>query len=63
MNEKAHELNDNELKGLIVQATGAGKDTSTVAAILGSFKTLKAFANFKDLPEVSAVREEQQAED
>ncbi len=62
MNEKAHELNDNELKGLIVQATGAGKDTSTVNAILGSFKTLKAFANFRDLPELGAVRQEQQAE-
>ena len=63
MNEKAHELNDNELKGLIVQATGAGKDTSTVSAILGSFKALKAFASFKVLPEGTDAKEEQQVED
>lgn len=59
MNEKAHELSDNELKGLIVQATGAGKGTSTVKAIVGSFKALKAFASFKVLPEGTDAKEEQ----
>lgn len=48
MNEKAHTLTDNELKGLVVQATGLEKDSRTVQAIIGSFKTLKALASFKE---------------
>lgn len=62
MDEKAHELNDKELKGLVVQATGSGKDTSTVASILGSFKVIKAFASFNGLPEGDAANEKQQVE-
>lgn len=58
MNEKAFELNDKDLKGLVVQATGAGSETRTVSAILASFKVLKAFANFKHLSGESAAVEE-----
>lgn len=50
MNEKAHELNDGDLKGLVVQATGLAESNSSVAAIIGSFKTIKAFADFKNVP-------------
>ena len=45
-NENAHGLKDAEVKGLIVEATGLEPDGSTVKAILGSFKALKAFAKF-----------------
>lgn len=55
MNEKANELNDQNLKGLIVQATGAQADSSTVNGILGSFKTVKAFADFKQESETADV--------
>lgn len=47
MNEKANELSDNDLKGLIVQATGLERNNRTVQAIVGSFKTLKDRANFE----------------
>src|SRR5262245_30446744 len=41
-NEYAHNLKDSELKGLIVEATGLEPGGSTVKAIIGSFKALKA---------------------
>lgn len=52
-NEYAHDLKDAELKGLIVEATGLGPDSSTVRAIVGSFKAVKALAEFDgvDAPE------------
>jgi hypothetical protein len=45
-NEYAHDLKDSDLKGLIIEATGHEPDGSTVKAIVGSFKALKAFAKF-----------------
>jgi hypothetical protein len=53
MNEYVHDLNDNDLKSLIVQATGAASGSSTVKAIVGSFKALRAYADF-DAKEVPA---------
>jgi hypothetical protein len=47
MNEYAQDASDKELKGLVVQATGAEPESRVVAAIVGSFKTLKSFANFE----------------
>jgi hypothetical protein len=46
INEYAHNAKDADLKGLIVQATGAEKDSKTVQATFGSFKALKSFADF-----------------
>jgi len=46
VNEYAHALSDKELKGVIVQVTGMEGSNSAVSAILGSFKALKAFADF-----------------
>lgn len=46
IDENVHKATDDELRGLIVQITGTDKDSSTVAAILGSFKALKAYADF-----------------
>lgn len=47
MNEYVHDLTDTDLKSLIVQATGAASTSSTVKSIVGSFKALKAYANFE----------------
>lgn len=46
-NEYAHELSDTEVKGLIVESSGFEHDSSTVKAILGSYKALKAYAKFE----------------
>jgi Family of unknown function (DUF5343) len=47
INEYAHDAKDPDLKGLIVQATGADEGSKTVQATIGSFKALRAFADFK----------------
>jgi Family of unknown function (DUF5343) len=47
INEYAHELNETELRGVVVQATGLEETASTVKSIMGSFKALRAFANFE----------------
>ncbi|HUF32414.1 MAG TPA: DUF5343 domain-containing protein [Acidimicrobiales bacterium] len=46
VNEYAHDLDDKKLKDLIIQVTGAETGSSTVGAILGSFRALQAFASF-----------------
>jgi len=46
-NEYAHELSDDELKGLIVQVTGLEGDSGTAKAMIGSFKALREFADFE----------------
>lgn len=45
-NEYAHDLNDKDLKGLIVETTGLEPDSGTVKYAVASFKALKAFAKF-----------------
>lgn len=45
-NEYAHDLNDSDLKGLVVESTGLEPSGSTAKSIVGSFKALKAFAKF-----------------
>jgi hypothetical protein len=48
INEYIHDVTDeSELRGVIVQATGLEKGSSTVRAILGSFKALRALADFE----------------
>jgi hypothetical protein len=62
-NEKAQELKDAEIRGLIVEATGAEPDGTTVKSILGSYKALKAYARFDELeaaPSDVDAEEEQQ---
>ena len=44
INEYVNDVNDGDLRGIIVQATGSEKDSQTVKAVAGSFKALKAFA-------------------
>jgi hypothetical protein len=50
MNEQAHQLEEQDLKGLIVQATGSEAESSTVKFTLGSFKMLKQAADFESPP-------------
>jgi len=52
MNEYVHDLKDADLKSLVVQATGMATTSSTVKAIVGSFKALKAYANFEMVGEI-----------
>lgn len=63
INEYAHELSDDELKGVVVQATGAAEGSSTVRAIVGSFKALKAFATFDDGADDYELANEEDEED
>lgn len=46
INEYAHELDNNGLAAIVVQATGWDKSSSSVKSAVGSFKALKAFADF-----------------
>jgi hypothetical protein len=56
-NEFCHLLNDEELKGLIVEVTGNAPDSRTVSASVSTFKNLKTYANF-DNPIVSKHTDE-----
>lgn len=46
VDERVHELSDEKLKGIILQASGVEGNSSTLKAMTGSFKALKAYANF-----------------
>ncbi|WP_156457810.1 DUF5343 domain-containing protein [Altererythrobacter sp. Root672] len=45
-NEYLHELSDKEIKGLILEETGAAADSSSPNLILSCIKALKQFADF-----------------
>jgi Family of unknown function (DUF5343) len=45
-NEYMYKLNDEELKGLVLEETGAEEDSSTVPLILACIKQLKKFAKW-----------------
>jgi hypothetical protein len=51
-NEYAHDLEDGELKGLIVQVTGQSADSNTVSLIQRTYKNLKELADFEAMPNV-----------
>ena len=46
INEYAHDLNDKDLKDLVLRVTGGEEGSSPATAIIGSFKALAAFASF-----------------
>jgi hypothetical protein len=50
-NEYVHNAKDADLRGLVVQVTGSEEDSTTVKTIVGSFKALKAFADFDAAPD------------
>lgn len=45
-NEYVHNATDEDLKGLILQVTGLEEDSKLIPAMVASFKTLRAFADF-----------------
>jgi Family of unknown function (DUF5343) len=53
-NEYMHRLSDDDLKGLVIEETGAGEDTSVPALIVGCISALKSFANFSETQLVRA---------
>ena len=56
VNEYIHDASEKDLKGVVVQVTGSEPTSSTVKAIIGSFKAVRAFASFdgEDLLDDSA---------
>lgn len=49
-NEYMHKLSDEELKGLVLEETGAEQDSATVPLILACIKQLKKFAKWDVVP-------------
>lgn len=47
-NEYAHELNDAELKDLVVQVTGLDSNSKNVTSIANSFKSINEYASFEN---------------
>jgi hypothetical protein len=56
--EYAHDLNDKDLLGTVVQATGLEAGSTTAKAMVGSFKALRSFADFEIKEEKPAGNEE-----
>ncbi|WP_285724993.1 DUF5343 domain-containing protein [Psychromicrobium xiongbiense] len=56
-NEYVHDASDKDLKGLIVQVTGLEEGSKLIPAMVGSFKTLKAFADFSAEPNADLDQE------
>jgi hypothetical protein len=46
-NEFMHELPDDKLRGLVIEETGQGKDSSTLPLIIGCIKAIKKYADWK----------------
>ena len=51
MNEYVHDASEKDLKGLVVQATGAERDSRVVQAVVTTFKALKRLATFDAIEE------------
>lgn len=47
VNEEIHKAKDADVRGAIVQVTGAKEDSTTGKVIFGSFKALRGFADFE----------------
>jgi len=58
INEYAHHASDAELRGIVVQATGLEENSSTVRAIIKSFRALQAFADFDSSTSSMAAEDE-----
>lgn len=54
MNENVHAMPDNEVRGLIVEATGGEKDSQVTKLTLATFKSLKEMADFSEAPPVES---------
>jgi hypothetical protein len=47
-NEYMHQLSDEKLRGLIIEETGQGDESTVVGLVLTSIKAIKKFANWSD---------------
>jgi len=61
VNEYVHDASEKDLKGIVVQLTGAQPDSGTVKAIIGSFKSLRDFASFDEGAEEVDLHHEEAA--
>jgi hypothetical protein len=52
-NEYMHKLSDEQLRGLILEETGQGEDSSAIALVLAAIKYMKKFADF-NAPQVTS---------
>jgi hypothetical protein len=59
VNEYVHDAKDSDVKKIIVQVTGAEDNSSQVKSAFGSFKALRAFANFDVQPDEEAESQEE----
>lgn len=57
VNEYVHDAKDSDVKKIIVQVTGTEENSSLVKSAFGSFKALRAFANFDVATEEEAQEE------
>jgi len=57
VNEYFYDLNENDLKALIVQVTGTEQDSSVAKLTFSTLKTLKAFAKFDESAEPEQAHE------
>ena len=57
VNEYVHDAKDSDVKKIIVQVTGTEENSPLVKSAFGSFKALRAFANFDVAPEEEAQEE------
>ncbi|WP_186276175.1 DUF5343 domain-containing protein [Burkholderia gladioli] len=55
-NEYMHQLSDEKLKGLIIEETGAGGESSVVNLIINCIKSIKKYANF-DITNTKTITE------
>jgi hypothetical protein len=60
-NEYAQDLNDEDLKSLVVQVTGSSPTSSTVRSVVNSFKALNAYADFEATEEATSEEPESDA--
>lgn len=57
-NEYAQDLSKDKLTNLLVEITGLEKKASSIKSIVGTFNTLKVYANFETHPVVLTAKEE-----
>lgn len=59
-NEYMHQLTDEKLKGLIIEETGLGDDSTVPGIILASIKAIKKYADFEGkVPQVEVMDSDQ----
>lgn len=60
VNEYAHDLNDKDLKGAVVQVTGLEESSKVVQCVVGSFKALRVYADFEASGDESSNADEEE---